>query len=64
MCDILQRGWKRVDKLVRQLRQEADGVHVQRGHVTGQPAGVYRHVQGGKELIFRLESNVTCQSFD
>lgn len=64
MCHVLQRGRKRVDELVRKLRQEADGVHVQRGHVSGQPTGVYRHVQSGEELIFRLERDVTGQSFD
>lgn len=64
MCNILQRGGKRVDELVRELRQEADGVHVQHGHVTGQPTGVYRHVQRGEELVFRLESDIARQSSD
>lgn len=64
MSHVLQRGRERVDELVWKLREEADGVHVQHGHVTGQPTGMDSHVQSGEELIFGLESNVTCQSFD
>lgn len=64
MSHVLQRGWERVDESVRQLREKADGVHVQHAHATGQPTGVDRHVQSGEELIFGLESNVTRQSFD
>lgn len=33
--NIFQGGRKGVDELVGKLRQEADGVHVQHGHVTG-----------------------------
>lgn len=49
---------------MRQLRQEADGVHVQDGHVTGQLAGVDGDIQGGEQLVSGLKTTVTSQSFD
>lgn len=63
MFNVFQRGRKGVDELVGQLGQEADGVHVQHSHVTGQLAGVDGDVQGGKELVLGLEAAVTSQSF-
>ena len=52
--DVLQGGGERVDELVGQLGQEADGVHVEHGHVTGQLASVHRHVQRSEQLVLGL----------
>lgn len=49
---------------MRQLRQEADGVHVQDRHVTGQLAGVDGDIQGGEKLVSGLKTTVTSQGFD
>lgn len=62
--DILQGGGEGVDELVRKLRQEADGVHVQHSHVTGQLAGVDGHIQGRKQLVPGLQAAVARQRFD
>lgn len=62
--DVLQGGRKGVDELVWELGQEADGVHVQNGHVTGQLAGVDGHVEGGEQLVPGLQAAVAGQSFD
>ena len=64
MFDVLQGGGERVDELVGQLGQEADGVHVEHSHVTGQLAGVHRHVQRSEQLVPGLKATVTCQCFD
>lgn len=64
MFDVVQGGREGVYELVRQLRQEADGVHVQDSHVTGQLACVNGDIQGGEELVSRLEAAVTSQRFD
>ena len=62
--DVLQGGRERIDELVGQLGQEADGVHVEHGHVTGQLAGVHRHVQRSEQLVPGLEGAVPGQCFD
>lgn len=62
--DVLQRGGEGVDELVGQLGQEADGVHVQDGHVTGQLAGVHGDVQRGEQLVPGLKAGVARQRFD
>lgn len=64
MSDIFQGGGEGVDELVWKLGQEADGVHIQHGHVTGQLAGVDGHIQGCKELVPGLQAAVAGQSFD
>lgn len=64
MLNILQGGREGVDELVGQLGQEADGVHVQDCHVTGQLAGVDGDIQGGEKLVFGLKTAVTSQCFD
>lgn len=62
--NVLQGGREGVDELVGQLGQEADGVHVEDGHTTGQLAGMDGDIQGGEKLVPRLETTVTCQCFD
>ena len=47
-----------------QLGQEADGVHVQNSHVTGQLAGVDGDIQRSKQLVSGLKSTVASQCFD
>lgn len=64
MLDILQGGGKGVYELVRQLRQEANRVHVQDCHVTGQLAGVNGDIQSGKELVSGLKAAVASQRLD
>lgn len=64
MFNIFQRSREGVDELVWQLRQEADGVHVQNCHAAGQLAGVDGDVQRGKQLVSGLKTTVTCQCFD
>lgn len=64
MLDVLQGGGEGVYELVRQLRQEADGVHVQDGHATGQLARVKGDIQGGEELVSGLKAAVTSQRLD
>lgn len=49
---------------MRQLRQEADRVHVQDGHVTGQLAGVNGDIQCGKKLVSGLKAAVAGQRLD
>lgn len=62
--NILQGGREGVDELVGQLGQEADRVHVEDGHATGQLAGMDGDIQGGEKLVPRLETTVTCQCLD
>lgn len=64
MLDILQGGGKGVYELVRQLRQEANRVHVQDCHATGQLAGVKSDIQSGKELVSGLKAAVAGQRLD
>lgn len=64
MFDIFQGGREGVNKLVRQLRQEADGVHVQNRHVTGQLACMNGDIQGGEKLVSGLKTTITSQRFD
>ncbi len=64
MCYILQRGRERVNKLVRELGQEANGVNIKYSHVTWQLSCMYSNIQGGKELIFRLETSISSQCFN
>lgn len=64
MLDVLQGGGEGVYELVRQLRQEADCVHVQDCHVTGQLAGVNGDIQSGKQLVSGLKAAVAGQRLD
>lgn len=64
MFDVFQRGREGVNELMGQLGQEADGVHVQNSHATGQQAGVDGDIQGGEKLVSGLEAAVTSQCFD
>lgn len=64
VLDVLQRGGERVDELVRQLRQETDGVHVEDGDAAGQLARVHRHVQRGEKPILGMQPRVARQRFD
>lgn len=61
---ILQSSGEGVDELMGELGQETNGVDIQDGHVTRQPSGVNRDIQGGKELVFGLQASITCQRFD
>lgn len=62
--NIFQGGREGVDELVGQLGQEADGVHVQDSHATGQLAGMDGDIQGGEQLVPGLKTTVTCQCLD
>lgn len=64
VCDILQGGREGVNELVGQLGKEADGVHVEYSHATGQLTGMDSDVQCGKKLIFGLETSISCQCFN
>lgn len=64
MFNIFQGGREGVNELVRQLGQEADRVHVQNCHVTGQLACVDGDIQGGEKLVSGLKTTVTSQRFD
>lgn len=64
MFNVFQGGREGVNELVGQLGQEADGVHVQDSHATGQLAGVDGDVQCGEKLVSGLEAAVTGQCFD
>lgn len=64
VLDVFQGGGEGVYELMRQLRQEADCVHVQDRHVTRQLAGVNGDVQGGEELVPGLKAAVAGQRLD
>ena len=53
-----------MDQGVRQLGQEANGVHVQDTKARGQQPCVYRDIQSGKRLVPWLQSSLTGQSLD
>lgn len=61
---VLQRGRERMDQAVRQLGQEANGVHVQDPQARGQQPRVYRDIKSRERLVPRLQSSLTRQSLD
>lgn len=64
MGHILKGSGKGVDELMGKLGQETNGVHIQDSHVTWQPPSVNCDIQGGKELVLRLQASITRQGFD